>query len=290
MITNSVYEIVTKRIVEELEKGVIPWQKPWFDKKINYVTRKPYRGVNLLLLPKPGEYLTWNQIQKIGGKVKKGAKSYIVTFCKKYFLVNGSFVEPTDEFIDDVYEESYEERFVLRYYRVFHIDDVEGIPSKIPHKEETNESEKLEKARKVAAEYIKREKISFIETQYNTRSYYNISADEIVLPMKRFFVSESYYYQVLFHEMTHSTGHPKRLHRFEDDKKAAAFGTKEYSKEELIAELGSAYLMSFVGLTPTYRNSAAYIQSWLSVLKNDKRFIISAAAKAEKAVRYILEK
>ena len=116
---------------------------------------------------------------------------------------------------------------------------------------------------------------------------YRPSTDEIVLPIRKQFVSTAEYYSTVFHELTHSTGHKSRLNRLD---RTAFFGTEAYSKEELVAEIGAATLVNFCGLeTPaSFRNNAAYIQNWLQVLKNDTRFIVSAAGKAEKAVNLIL--
>jgi len=118
-------------------------------------------------------------------------------------------------------------------------------------------------------------------------AFYRPSTDSITLPHMAQFSATAEYYSTLFHEMTHSTGHKSRLDRLE---KTAFFGTEAYSKEELIAEIGAAALVNHAGLeTPeSFRNNAAYVQNWLQVLKNDKRFIVSAAGKAEKAVNLIL--
>lgn len=113
--------------------------------------------------------------------------------------------------------------------------------------------------------------------------------NRVVVPMKEQYKAINEYYSTTFHELTHSTGHKNRLNRLQTGA-VAAFGGEEYSKEELVAEIGSASLMNMLGIetTKTFRNSAAYIQSWVKVLKNDNKFIVSAAGKAEKAVNYIL--
>ena len=116
---------------------------------------------------------------------------------------------------------------------------------------------------------------------------YRPSTDEIILPIRKQFVSTAEYYSTVWHELVHSTGHPSRLNRLD---RVVAFGSDVYSKEELVAEIGAATLVNHVGLetTSSFRNSAAYIQNWLKVLKDDKRFIVSAAGRAEKAVNLIL--
>ena len=119
------------------------------------------------------------------------------------------------------------------------------------------------------------------------QAFYRPSTDEVVLPIRKQFVSTAEYYSTVFHELTHSTGHPTRLNRLTQP---SFFGTDDYSKEELVAEIGAATLVNHVGLETgsSLRNNAAYIQNWLGVLKNDKRFIVSAAGRAEKAVNLIL--
>ena len=274
----SVYEIVTNKIIEELEKGVIPWEKPWFGSKINYETRKSYKGVNLLLLPKNGEYLTYHQVKKHGGKIRKGAKSYMVVFYKPFYVDEDGNVVDYQEIKDDG---DYERKFMLRYYRVFHLDDIEGVESKI---EDSAPIDSIEEAEKIVNGYKNPPKI----LENGDKSYYAPSSDTVVIPPRKYFKTPEGRYETLFHELVHSTGHPKRLNRFEVDAQNAAFGSVEYSKEELVAEIGTAFLCSLAGIEKTFQNSVAYIQAWIQMLKNDKKMIISASAKAQKAVEYIL--
>ena len=123
--------------------------------------------------------------------------------------------------------------------------------------------------------------------QEGDRAFYRPSTDEVVLPIRKQFMSTAEYYSTVFHELTHSTGHASRLNRLTQ---AAFFGSEDYSKEELVAEIGAAALVNHVGLetSNSIRNSAAYIQNWLKVLRDDKRFIVSASGRAEKAVNLIL--
>ena len=122
------------------------------------------------------------------------------------------------------------------------------------------------------------------------KAYYSPTVDKIVLPIMEQFPQVAEYYSTAFHEAVHSTGHKSRLNRFTGEAAAAMFGSESYSKEELIAEIGSACIMHDIGIetTGTFRNSAAYIQNWLKVLKNDKRMIVAAASRADKAARLIL--
>ena len=272
----DIYAAVTDRIIEQMEQGIIPWQKPWISngKAVSHATGKAYSLLNQLMLGRPGEYLTFKQCQAAGGKVKKGAKSSMVVFWK--------WIEQEDE-------ETHEKKEVLflRYYNVFHIDQCEGITAK--HTTETafpDGDEVLEAAQEIVYDYLGRTGVKLSHTE-GDQAFYRPSTDEVVLPIRKQFVSTAEYYSTVFHELTHSTGHPSRLNRLN---RAAFFGTEEYSKEELVAEIGAAALVNHCGMesSSSLRNNAAYIQNWLGVLKNDKRFIVSAAGKAEKAVNLIL--
>ena len=272
----DIYSEVTNRIMEQMEEGIIPWQKPWVacGKAISRTTGKPYSLLNQMLLGRPGEYLTFKQCQEAGGKVKKGEKSQMVVFWK--------WIETEDEETGEKKEVPF-----LRYYNVFHIDQCEGVTAK--HTAETafpDGAAADEAAQAIISDYLSREKVR-LSHQEGDRAFYRPATDEIVLPLLRQFRSTAEYYSTAFHEITHSTGHEKRLNRLE---KIAFFGSDAYSKEELVAEIGAATLVSHAGLetSGSLRNNAAYIQNWLSVLKEDKRFIVSAAGKAEKAVNLIL--
>ena len=147
-------------------------------------------------------------------------------------------------------------------------------------------AEPLEAAQEIIYDYLSREGVKLTHTE-GDRAFYRPSTDEVVLPLRKQFMSTAEYYGTAFHEILHSTGHSKRLNRLS---KPSFFGTEDYSKEELVAEIGAATLINHVGLetSTSLRNNAAYIQNWLKVLKDDKRFIVSAAGKAERAVNLIL--
>ena len=148
----------------------------------------------------------------------------------------------------------------------------------------------VEEAEKIKSDYADREHL-LIEELITNRAFYSPSRDYIQVPCKEQYDNVNEFYSTLFHEMVHSTGHKDRLGRLDANAKLASFGSEDYSKEELIAEIGSAFLMNHVGIetSKTFKNSAAYIQSWLKVLKDDNRFIVSASSKAEKAMKYILD-
>lgn len=263
---NKVYTYVTERILEALKNGTIPWQKPWkAGLPINYVSRKAYRGINLLLLNRSGEYLTWNQITKLGGKVKKGSKSEMVVFFK---LIDSK--EDPDKKIP-----------LLRYYRVFHISDVDGIPSILDA--QTEENKTITTCEDIVKQYNEVE----IVNDTDKRAFYTPTNDIINIPRMNVFVSSEEYYSTLFHEMVHSTGHKSRLNRFTSPDQFN-FGSHDYSKEELVAEIGSAMLCTITDIEKnTIDNSAAYIDSWIKALENDHKLIVQAANKAQAAVEYI---
>jgi len=272
----DIYAAVTDRIIAQMEQGILPWEKPWIScgKAISHATGKPYSPLNQMLLGRPGEYLTFKQCQEAGGKVKKGEKSSIVVFWK--------WIEQKDEETGEVKEVPF-----LRYYNVFHIDQCEGISAKYTTEAAfPDAANTLAAAQDIIYDYLGREGVK-LSHEEGDRAFYRPATDEVVLPMRKQFISMAEYYSTVFHELTHSTGHEKRLHRIAT---TAHFGSEEYSKEELVAEIGAAALVNHVGLETTHslRNSASYIQNWLSILRNDKRFIVSAAGKAEKAVALIL--
>lgn len=275
--SKSVYEMVTERIIEELEQGIISWEKPWRGRRsgaYNFVTKRSYSLMNQMMLKHRGAYGTFKQWTEKGGKIRKGEKSEIVVFWK--FQI----VEEENE--DGEKEEK--KIPMLRYYNVFHISQVDGVELK---EEELPEVEPIESAEKIKRDYVEREHIRILEYATN-EAFYSPAGDFIQVPERGQYKNVNEFYSTLFHEMTHSTGHKSRLNRLEKD---AHFGNEVYSKEELVAELGSASIMNMLGLETkkTFRNSAAYIQSWIRVFKNDPRFVVSAAGKAEKAVKFILD-
>lgn len=278
----NVYQIITDRIIEEMSKGTIPWQRPWHgavNGAVSYETGRPYSFLNQFLLGRPGEWLTFNQIKKLGGKIKKGAKAGMVTFVKTY-VKKGKEVEEGEEVKDGI-------GFVLRYYNVFHIDDCEGIKPKHTVEVKTCELEPIELADKVANEYVDREDTLKLEIKLSNSAYYSPATDTVVVPqLDQYEVAEEFY-STLFHELVHSTGVSKRCDR--GLCKSAGKRSDEYSREELVAEMGSAMLCNQLGIDneKAFKNSVAYLQGWLRELKNDNRMIVWAAAKAEKAVKYI---
>lgn len=274
----NIYEEITNRIIEQLEQGNIPWHKPWSglaSGAYNSVSKKPYSLLNQMLLKHDGEYATYKQWNDLGGKVRKGEKSEIVVFWK---ILN----------VEEAKDGKVEKKSIplLKYINVFHVSQVDGIE---PKEIKAVEHKPIEEAEKIKKDYIDRENIVIKET-VSDRTFYSPVKDYIQVPCKGQYKDVLEFYSTLFHEMVHSTGHRDRLKRLDCSVKFASFGSEDYSKEELIAEIGSAFLMNHIGIesSKTFKNSAAYIQSWLKVLKNDNRFIVSASSKAEKAMKYIL--
>ena len=272
------YTLITDRIIAELESGTVPWHKPWTcaQPAISHTTGKAYSLLNQLLLGgRSGEYLTFQQAQKEGGRIKKGEKASMVVFWK--WLT-----------IED--EDTGEEKSVpfLRYYSVFHVDQCEGIAPRFRSSEPPiiTPAEANDAAEAVIRGYRERSGVKLISRE-SSEAFYRPSTDTVVLPLRSQFADTAEYYSTAFHELTHSTGHPRRLNRITE---TARFGSAPYSKEELCAELGASFLVNHLGLeTPSsFKNNAAYIEHWLDVLKEDKRLLVTAAGQADKAVHLIL--
>lgn len=268
--TKSVYEIVTEKIVSQLDNMVVPWHKPWLSDAKSWVTNKPYSLLNQLLCDKPGYYLTFKQIEKRGGKLKKGSKGTFITFYKRIPI----------PYENDEGEEETKVIPMLRYYYVFHQDDIEGIPFYFQ-----NEIPELETPERIVKTFFGRESAPTLSHRYKHAAF-RPDTDTICMPNRDYFESSEHYYATLFHEMIHSTGKRERCDRPLDGR----FGNEVYSKEELIAEMGSAMLCQMCGIASDIlvENSVAYIQNWMSAIDGDKKLVVQAAGKAQKAVDYIL--
>ncbi len=270
----SVYEIVTSRILAELEKGEIPWCKPWRTEAAkNLCSGKAYRGINVFLLAMRGFaspwWLAYRQALDRGGHVRKGEKGTTVIFWKW----NPREVE------DENGEKHVENLPILRYYTVFNVEQCEGIAAPAPTKPPVNP---IETAEALAAGMPKPPKV-----ELSSQAAYRPSTDTVLMPSRNSFESAESYYSTLFHELTHSTGHVSRLGR-PHVMDVACFGSEDYSREELVAEMGVAMLCAVAAIeSHTVSNSAAYLQSWLRVLKGDSRLVVVAAAQAQKAADYI---
>ena len=275
--TTDVYTIVTNRIIEHLEKGVVPWHQTWTEAGLprNLISGKHYRGINVWLLSTLGYpqnyFLTFNQVKELGGCVKKGEKSHEVIFWK--------WLEKENE------ETKEKEKIpILRYYRVFNVSQCDGIPEEKIPKQELRSNNPIESCEKVINEMPSIPKIQHKEQQ----AYYNRVGDYINMPKIETFDKSEDYYGALFHELVHSTGHGERLNR-KDLLESQGMRSEKYAIEELTAEMGASYLKSHAGIPiEELENNASYIKSWLEHLKNDKKFIVYASSQAQKATDYIL--
>lgn len=282
----DVYQAVTDRIIKAMEEGTIPWTKPWVginECAVKYRDGSPYSLLNQLLLGEPGEYISYKECEERGGHVKKGSKSKFVVF---WSMNNYDKKNSDGNVITDANGNPVKKTVpILRYFNVFHIRDCEGIESK--QTVETFETNPIEEAERISGDYLDRSGVR-LENVAGNRACYSPSLDRIRIPNMNQFKDSEEYYSTLFHEEVHSTGHKTRLNRL--DGSIAAFGDVDYSKEELVAELGACMILNQLGIesTNTFRNSAGYLQGWLKALKDDKKLIVTAAGKAEKAVKLIL--
>lgn len=285
----NIYSMVTDRILAVLDKGVVPWRRPWVGNSlcVKRRTGEPYSFVNQLLLSpdfdgtleslNSGEFATFKQIQAEGGKLRKGAKGLKVVFYKWY--------EVKDETSDDADAKKLVP--ILRYSTVFNIRDTDLEPKWTSKEFELNARPDAE-AERMLTNYWQTEKIRVKRGGGATQAYYRPDTDAITLPSIDRFCDTAEYYSTAFHESVHSTGHESRLNRIN---KCASFGSEDYSKEELVAEIGASALVSMCGLETesSLQNNAAYIKGWRDAIAKDNKLIVSAAGKAEKAVSRILQ-
>jgi antirestriction protein ArdC len=271
----TAYEIVTESIIKQLESGVAPWHKPWrTEVPANLVSRKEYRGINIFLLASQGYgsryWVTYRQARELGGNVKKGERGTKVVLWK------------ISEFSKENAETGQLENrksILLRYYIVFNLDQCEGVQSPEPQRV----INPIEQCETIVEQMPNRPKF-----EQDSRACYRPSTDTVGMPARSAFHTAEEYYSTLFHELTHSTGNPSRVGR-EGIMNHNPFGSEDYSKEELVAEMGAAMLCGVAGIeSRTLDNSAAYLQSWINKLKSDSRLIVSAASQAQKAADYIL--
>jgi antirestriction protein ArdC len=278
----SIYEQVTNKIITALENDIIPWKKPWKNLIPQNINGRPYTGINRILL-NITEYqfpffLSFNQVKQFGGYVKRGEKAQFAVFWKVL-----KRTETNEEGKEITKEIPY-----LRYYNLFNISQTTlpaSIAKKLPKSKfdiPLDENNPIENAKQLLS-YFK----DLPEIEYNwVKACYIPKLDKILLPHDYQFSSEEEFYSTKFHEIIHSTGHPKRLNR--KGIVEINFGSHQYSKEELIAEIGTCFLCGMVGIKNTFQNSTSYIQSWIGALKNDSKMVVYAAGAAEKAVDFLL--
>ena len=268
----DIFSVVTGQIVNLLEQGIVPWRRPWSGcGPVSYQSNQQYQGLNVFLLQseyKSPYWTTFRQAQRLGGSIKAGEHGRYIVFTDSYMKKTkddkGNSIEVPVRF--------------LRYYTVFNWELTKGIPEKLTVE---NDNRQIISAQELLIRQAPR-----IETA--EAAYYVHSRDTIGLPPLEKFDSSEDYYSAAFHELTHWSGSSLRLNR--EGIRNGYFGTQVYSQEELIAEMGAAYLCQVAQLdtTETIQNSAAYIASWLSHLKNNPKWIVQASSKAREAVDFIL--
>jgi antirestriction protein ArdC len=282
----DIYTRITEKIIADLEAGTRPWHKPWNAEHLAGRITRPlrhngvaYRGLNIILLWAASvvhgyaapTWMTYRQALELGGQVRKGSKGQLVIYADK--------LRKTET--DDVGQDREVEIPFMKGYTVFNADQIEGLPDQYYAVAELM-PEAVE--RDAAAEAF------FAATGADIRhggnqAFYAVDPDYVQMPPFETFETQEAYFATLGHEITHWTRHPKRLDRSFGRKR---WGDEGYAQEELVAELGAAFLAADLGLSPEPREEhAAYMAHWLVGLRNDKRFIFQAAAHAQKAVDYL---
>ncbi|WP_322805383.1 zincin-like metallopeptidase domain-containing protein (plasmid) [Vibrio alfacsensis] len=272
------YQTITNQIIQALEAGIKPWVCPWDRTQatglpINASTHQPYQGMNIMLLWMSAAernfsspyWLTFKQAKDLGGKVRKGEKGTTIFF---YKMVQKKEAENEK---DDVYP-------MLKTYTVFNLDQIDGFS--LEQDESSTLRHEIELLEEVEA-FIEATQADI--TYGGQKAFFRPSTDIVVIPDRERFHSTADLYATIMHELTHWSGHESRLGR---DMKGE-FGSKDYAQEELVAELGSAFLMASFGVVGEVQHES-YIANWLEALKNDKRYIFKAATHASKAHQYLL--
>jgi len=278
------YAVITDRIIAALDRGTVPWRRPWRSRGLrNAISGHPYRGINLLLLGLTAReggfadprWLTYRQAQAAHGHVRRGEQGTQVVLWK---WIERAGTERTGTESGDAAE-----RYpLLRLFSVFNVAQCDDLALPSPDAEAGQDAPVGAEA--IAARYAGGPPVFYDADA----AYYVPSRDEVHLPPREAFGDAHGYYATLFHELAHSTGHPRRLNR-EGYQTAARFGSETYSREELVAEFAAAFLGYAAGIDPSgLDQSAAYIASWLRALRDDRRLAVVAAAQAQHAADHIL--
>lgn len=287
----NVYEVVTNLIIEQLEKGVVAWRQPWSNGAngiwpSNYTTKREYSGfnafyLNLIAAGRPALFLTYNQAKQLGGQVRRGERGYLITFFRP-----AERPKPTADGQPQPEGKDQQKRGTLQYFTVFHYSQIDGIDFQLPQPRIEDQVPTVEQAEALVTTYQDKPEICSLQQ----RAYYSPKMDYVNMPTRESFTNSGTYYSTLFHELVHSTGHAKRLSR-DGIINWSGFGSENYAKEELIAEMGASFLCGMAGIDPGIMgHNAAYIANWQQALSNDNKLVIQAASQAEKAVRYMLER
>lgn len=278
----DIYQLVTDKVIEQLEKGVVPWAFPVSVRGApkSMTTNKDYRGINFFLLLWSSfdsrYWVTFNQAKKLGGHIRKGEKSSLVVY----------WHWRSEEQLEALRQKTPNPAPCFPIYSiVFNVEQCEGIT---PPQDDTKifEHSPIEEAERVIREMPNAPTIDYT---HSNQPGYSPVVDTVIIPAARRFEKAERFYSVLFHELAHATGHEKRLNR-QDSKKQRSFGSLDYSFEELVAEMTAAFLCAHCGIENQVEQSAAYIKGWLSVFRQDKKILLEAATAAQKATDYILGK
>jgi len=300
----DIYQIITDQVIKGLQDKGLEWFKPWTGDglsglAISHNTGKPYKSINQFMLSyaiahfdyKSNEFITFNQAISKKGKVKKGATSHMVVFWNVSFSIMGpsgklTYFKKLSDIPSDLQDQA-NRHLSPRYYRVFNLDDVEGVTDKWNTKEAVKGTifEPREDADQIYAQMPKKPKL----THGGNKAFYMPEAHAVRMPEQDTFLDGDSYYKTLFHELVHSTGHKDLLNR-KTLVNNNNFGSKTYSQEELVAEMGTMFLISILGLKPKNSddNSQAYINGWIKHLKNHTKEILFASGQSTKAIEYIL--
>ncbi len=290
MSADEIYQAVTDRMVQALEQGVVPWRTPWTLAGCprSMSTGSAYRGVNTWLLSLASRehgwrspwFGTYRQIQEQGGQVRKGEKSTLVTFWKTLEK------QERDPGTGEVTTRAVP---MLRKFPVFNADQADGLPGRFHP--EPGEERPIAAPQAVLDGYVSQPGAPRLSHDVHGQASYNPAADEIRLPPMTGHRSPEHYYATAYHEAAHSTGHASRLNRTGITSQDATFGSHEYGKEELVAQMTASMLCTETGIDTDeiFQDSAAYIGSWLQTIKGDPQMVVSAAAAAQRATDMITE-
>jgi antirestriction protein ArdC len=287
----DIYAEVTGRVLTSLEDGVVPWRRPWrVDRHadsdrythVNLASRKPYRGVNTLLLDLTAAtagytspyWVTFRQAITLGGAVRRGEQSTMIVFWKQLVIQ-----------AEEDGAEKPRRIPLLRHYNVFNIEQCDELTERIPPLPERASFEPIEAARSLLAKMPDPPRV----IHGGSHAYYRPALDTVGLPQPESFETREAYYAVSFHEHVHSTGHRRRLAR-KEVMEIGEFAGLGYSREELVAEMGAAFMCAIadIDVPALQTNTAAYIASWMSKLRDDPKLLISAAGQAQRASDFIL--
>lgn len=309
----AVYKALAQQVIDGLENNEVPWRKTWNSKGTgklyNIMSGWKYSGFNKFNLGfamaingyTSNGFITFKAASELGANVKKGSRGIKVVFWKE---------ESPEDFADRWIKWDKEGREGSEpypysdpfYSTVFNLDAIEFDPERplpaavlrnmaknTPTSEEVESFNAIESAEEIVSHYLAQNPALKFSNKGGDRACYSPSSDAVMMPAPEDFESPDNYYQVTFHELGHSTGHKSRTGRLSEDRsELAPFGSADYSKEELVAELTSLFVSSEARIELTIENSTAYIKNWLTVLKNDPSMVINAAGKAQKAADYIL--